>query len=290
MKKHRLSMQTALVLVGTVALSASGVNFPVGTYIYTGSVLDYRHEVVTADAGLTIQAVATNGTVLASSRVTDPVPTSGVNFVLEVPVSTEASAKSAAVGDALTCVVISEGGVTNVSSQPMPPVAAANAITNLNVVSASATDFPYGDDGKTVLVSDDYLAGLVPWMQAYGKSAYDAAADWDGDGASNYAEYKAGTNPFDPSDRLRITDFRLGQDSTLLRFEYAGGHLYALDSSKTLTNKTWMVESFRAGSPAAVPQRSVSVPGTEDEDVGVMTLYLTPASSEPSMFYTIRAE
>ena len=283
-------MQTALVLVGTVALSTSGVNFPVGTYIYTGSVLDYRHEVVTADAGLTIQAVATNGTVLASSRVTDPVQTSGVNFVLEVPVSTEASTKSAAVGDALTCVVISEGGVTNVSSQPMPPVAAANAITNLNVVSASATDFPYGDDGKTVLVSDDYLAGLVPWMQAYGKSAYDAAADWDGDGASNYAEYKAGTNPFDPSDRLRITDFKFGQDSTILCFEYAGGHLYALDSSKTLTNKTWMVESFRAGSPAAVPQRSISVPGTEDEDVGVMTLYLTPASSEPSMFYTIRAE
>ena len=283
-------MQSVLALVGTVALSASGVNFPVGTYIYTGSVLDYRHEVVTADAGLTIQAVATNGTVLASSRVTDPVQTSGVNFVLEVPVSTEASAKSAAIGDALTCVVISEGGVTNVSAQPMPPVAAANAITNLNVVSASATDFPYGDDGKTVLVSDDYLAGLAPWMQAYGKSAYDAAADWDGDGASNYAEYKAGTNPFDPSDRLRITDFRLGQDSTLLRFEYAGGHLYALDSSKTLTNKTWMVESFRAGSPAAVPQRSISVPGTEDEDVGVMTLDLTPASSEPSMFYTIRAE
>ena len=290
MKIHRLTMQSVLALVGTVALSASGVNFPVGTYIYTGSVLDYRHEVVTADAGLTIQAVATNGTVLASSRVTDPVQTSGVNFVLEVPVSTEASAKSAAIGDALTCVVISEGGVTNVSAQPMPPVAAANAITNLNVVSASATAFPYGDDGKTVLVSDDYLAGLAPWMQAYGKSAYDAAADWDGDGASNYAEYKAGTNPFDPSDRLRITDFRLGQDSTLLRFEYAGGHLSALDSSKTLTNKTWMVESFRAGSPAAVPQRSISVPGTEDEDVGVMTLYLTPASSEPSMFYTIRAE
>ena len=290
MKIHRLTMQSVLALVGTVALSASGVNFPVGTYIYTGSVLDYRHEVMTADAGLTIQAVATNGTVLASSRVTDPVPTSGVNFVLEVPLSTEASTKSAAVGDALTCVVISEGGVTNVSSQPMPPVAAANAITNLNVVSASATAFPYGDDGKTVLVSDDYLAGLVPWMQAYGKSAYDAAADWDGDGASNYAEYKAGTNPFDPSDRLRITDFKFGQDSTILCFEYAGGHLYALDSSKTLTNKTWMVESFRAGSPAAVPQKSVSVPGTEDEDVGVMTLYLTPASSEPSMFYTIRAE
>ena len=290
MKNKRLTMRALQVLAGAIALSASGVNFPVGTYIYTGSVLDYRHEVMTADAGLTIQAVSTNGTVLASSRVTNPVVSSGVNFVLEVPVSTEASAKSAAIGDALTCVVISEGGVTNVSAQPMPPVSAANAITNLNVVSASATAFPYGDDGKTVLVSDDYLAGLAPWMQAYGKSAYDAAADWDGDGASNYAEYKAGTNPFDPSDRLRITDFKVGADSHLLTFEYAGGHLYALDSSKTLTNKTWMVESFRAGSPAAVPQKSVSVPGREDEDVGVMTLYLVPASAEPSMFYTIRAE
>ena len=289
MKIHRLTMRTVLALIGSAALSSSGVNLPVGTYIYTGSVLDYRHEVMTADAGLTIQAVATNGTVLASSRVTDPVVSSGVNFVLEVPVSTEASAKSAAVGDALTCVVISEGGVTNVSPQPLPPVAAANAITNLNVVSASATAFTYVD-GRTVLVSDDYLAGLAPWMEAYGKSAYDATADWDGDGVSNYAEYKAGTNPFDPSDRLRITDFRLGQDSTLLCFEYAGGHLYALDSSKTLTNKTWKAESFRTGSPAAVPQKSVSVPGTEDEDVGVMTLYLAPASAEPSMFYTIRAE
>ena len=289
MKIHRLTMRTVLALIGSAALSSSGVNLPVGTYIYTGSVLDYRHEVMTADAGLTIQAVAANGTVLASSRVTDPVVSSGVNFVLEVPVSTEASAKSAAVGDALTCVVISEGGVTNVSPQPLPPVAAANAITNLNIVSASATAFPYVD-GRTVLVSDDYLAGLAPWMEAYGKSAYDATADWDGDGVSNYAEYKAGTNPFDPSDRLRITDFRLGQDSTLLCFEYAGGHLYALDSSKTLTNKTWKVESFRAGSPTAVPQKSVSAPGTEDEDVGVMTLYLAPASAEPSMFYTIRAE
>ena len=289
MKNERLTMRALQVLAGAIAFSASGVNFPVGTYIYTGSVLDYRHEVMTADAGLTIQAVSTNGTVLAASRVTDPVVSSGVNFVLEVPVSTEASAKSAAVGDALNCVVISESGITNISAQPMPPVAAANAITNLNIVSASATAFPYVD-GRTVLVSDDYLAGLAPWMEAYGKSAYDAAADWDGDGASNYAEYKAGTNPFDPSDRLRITDFKFGQDSTLLRFEYAGGHLYALDSSKTLTNKTWMVESFRAGSPAAVPQKSVSVPGREDEDVGVMTLYLVPASAEPSMFYTIRAE
>ena len=172
----------------------------------------------------------------------------------------------------------------------MPPVAAANAITNLTVVSTSATAFPYGDDGKSVLVSDDYLADLAPWMQAYGKATYEPAADWDGDGISNYNEYKAGTNPFDASDRLRITDFKIGTDTTLLSFEYAGGHLYALDSSRTLTNKMWKAESFRAGSATAPVQKSFSVPGTEDADMGVMTLYLVPAATEPSMFYTIRAE
>ena len=290
MKEQRRAMWVLLAVVGGAALSAPGVNFPVGTYVYAGSVLDFRHEVVRADAGLTIQAVATNGTVLASSRVTDPVPTSGVNFVLEVPVSTLASAKSAAIGDELNCVVISEGGVTNVSAKPMPPVAAANAITNLNVVSASATAFPCGDEGKSVLVSDDYLAGLAPWMQAYGKSVYEPAADWDGDGASNYSEYKAGTNPFDAADRLRITDFKIGADSHLLTFEYAGGHLYAVDSSASLTNKTWKTEPFRADPAAKSAQKEVWYPGNEFEDIGTATLYLAPAADSPSMFYTIRAE
>ena len=50
MKKSRRMLQAVLALVGGMSLSASGVNFPVGTYIYAGSVLDYRHEVVTANA------------------------------------------------------------------------------------------------------------------------------------------------------------------------------------------------------------------------------------------------
>ena len=286
--RHGLGI-AAMIAAVSLLQSRADLNFPLGTYIYAGSVLDYRHEVVAAGAGLTIQAVATNGTVLASSRVTDPVPTSGVNFVLEVPVSTQASAKSAAVGDALNCVVISEGGITNVSAKPLPPVAAANAITNLNVVSASATAFPYVD-GRTVLVSDDYLAGLAPWMQAYGKSAYEPAADWDGDGIPNYNEYKAGTNPFDASDCLRITDFKVGADSHLLTFEYAGGHLYAVDSTPSLTNKTWKVAPFRADPAAKSTQKDVWYPGNEYEDIGTTTLYLAPAADSPSMFYTIRAE
>lgn len=278
----------SVVFFAGLAATALGVNFPLGTYVYTGSVLDFRHEALTSDAGATIQAVASNGTVLASSRIVDPVESTGVNFVLEVPVSSEASGKSAAIGDSLSLVLVTSGGATNVSTRALPPVSAANAITNLTVVSASATSFPCGDG--TVLVADDYLAGIAPFMQAEGKSAYDPAADWDGDGASNYEEYKAGTNPFDPSDRLRITEFRLRDDSTLLRFEYAGGHVYAIDTSASLTNKAWAAASFAVGAPGAAEQQTFWVKGNEYEDIGETAVYLAPASSSPSMFYALRAE
>ena len=278
-----------IVAAGLAAAMSSAANFPLGTYIYTGTVLDYRHEARTAKDALVIQAVATNGTVLASCKVTDPVETSGVNFVLEVPVSSKASARSAAVGDELNCVLLSASGATNVSTRPLPVVARANAITNLNVVSAKSTAFAEGD--KSALVSDDYLAGIEPWMAAYGKTQYEPFADWDGDGVSNYDEYKAGTNPFDDSDRLRITAFSApGRTATMLSFEYAGGHLYALDSTPTLTNATWRATSFRVDSADAPKQQTAYKEGNEYEDVGVMTLYLAPASDSPSMFYTVRPE
>ena len=250
--------------------------------------MNYRHEVMTSADNLTVQAVASNGNVLASCRVTDPAVSSGVNYVLEVPVATEASARSAAVGDSLNCVVVSEGGATSVSSRPMPPVAAANAVTNVNFVGASATAFESG--GRTVLVSDEYLAGIAPLMAERGLAEYDPFADWDGDGISNYDEYKAGTIPFDASDRLRIKAFSAGRDATLLTFEYAGGHLYAVDSTPTLTDAAWAREPFKVGSADVAEQKTVSMEGNEYEDVGVMTLYLAPASDSPSMFYSLRAE
>ncbi len=271
--------------------SCAEPNFPLGTYVYKGSVLNYRHEVCSAADNLIVQAVTTNGDVLASCRVVDPVVSSGVNFKLEVPVASRSSSKSAAVGDELTCVVRSEEGQTSVSTKPMPPVAAANAITNLNIVSASSTSFPSGDGkGGMVLVADDYLAGIAPYMEACGKTTYEPSADWDGDGVSNYGEYLAGTNPFDESDRLRITAFSRDPDASLLSFEYAGGHLYAVDASATLTNLTWSTAPFRVESKTAAEQKAVYMEGTEYEDIGEMTIYLVPASDSPSMFYTIRAE
>ena len=58
---------------------------------------------------------------------------------------------------------------------------------------------------------------------------YDPFADYDNDGASNYAEYRAGTNPFDASDKLAITAYSAPQNAPhAISFEYAGGHVYGV--------------------------------------------------------------
>lgn len=286
------SIFIAGAIVAVLSFSSyAELNFPVGTYVYKGSVMNYRHELCSSGDDLTVQAVTTGGVVLASCRVTDPAVSSGINYRLEVPVSSRMSSKSAAVGDSLVCVVKSDSGQTSVSAVPMPGVAAANAITNMNIVSAPSTAFPSGNgSGGTLLVSDDYLAGIAPFMEAYGKTVYEPSADWDGDGISNYSEYLAGTNPFDGSDRLRITKFAHGGDAALLKFEYAGGHLYAVDASPVLTNLTWTAAPFKVESKTAPEQKTVYMPGTEYEDIGEVTIYLTPAADSPSMFYTVRPE
>ena len=278
---------TPILALALATAAAAGANFPLGTFVYTGCVMNYKHELCSSADRLTVQAVAADGTILASTKVVDPVESTGVNYRLEVPVSSEATGKSAAIGDELACVVLSAGGTTNVAPRTLPPVAKANAIARVDLVDASSTAFDDGEGG-TLLVADDYLAGLAPYMQQYGKDAYDPNADWDGDGVSNYAEYVAGTNPFDPSDRLQITEFKVEDVANLVTFEYAGGHLYTLASSPTLTNETWKVSPFRSDAAAKSEQKEIWFP-VEDE-VGTTTLYVAPAADSPSMFYTIRVQ
>ena len=67
-------MKTCLVAASVslgAALAAVGANFPLGTYVYTGSVMNYRHEVLTSADGVSVQAVATNGTGLAMMQYRD---------------------------------------------------------------------------------------------------------------------------------------------------------------------------------------------------------------------------
>ena len=84
----------ALFLLPVAAHAAA--NFPVGTHLIKGTLKDWQNKVLTSSAAVTIQAVATNGTVIASAKVADPTA-DGYNFLLQIPLSSTATDSTVAV-------------------------------------------------------------------------------------------------------------------------------------------------------------------------------------------------
>ncbi len=284
MKNYKAKVLAAAVLAAA-SLAHGAVNFPLGTYVYAGSVMDFRNTVQGAESGLTIYAVSTNGTVLSSCELVDP-DGSGCNFRLEVPVSTFATEKSAAVGDAPNCVIESASGMRSAATTSFPPILSATAVTNCVVKYANAREFEH--KGETVLVPEDYIDGISYWMESRGHAEYSASDDWDGDGRTNYEEYVAGTNPFDPTDYLRVTAFSATPSVHVLKFEFVGGHLYALKSAESLSNPEWVQTKFSGESGST--QTTAVYEGPDDEDVGEATLYVTPVVNTPQKFYKVEAK
>ena len=287
--KHFWMVAAALAFAAGAARAEP--NFPLGTWVYEGSVMDYRNEVLGADSGLVIQAVSTNGTVMSVCTVVDA-DGNGTNFRLEVPVSTRATGKSAAVGDELNCVVVSPTGARSASTGPFPPVAGAMGVTNCVVKYVAATEFAYGEDG-TVLVPDEYLSAIASWMDAAGHAEYDPAADWDGDGVDNYSEFIHGTNPFDKTDFLDLKLVSATDEGHVFSFEYVGGHLYALQSVENLISPAWADMPFSSTldkeEPFPSSTRTRALFGTGD-DVGRAYLLTVPAFESPEVFYRIEVK
>ena len=113
MKRHQtMSVVLAVVFAALNAASVvAAVNFPVGTHLIKGTLKDWQNKVLTSSAAVTIQAVSTNGTVIASTKVADP-SADGYNFLLQIPLSSTATDSTAAVGDTLNCVLVQDSGLS----------------------------------------------------------------------------------------------------------------------------------------------------------------------------------
>ena len=289
MKRHN---PTSVVLVAafaamTVAGAAVAANFPIGTHLVKGTLKDWQNNVLTSSAAVTIQAVATNGTVIASTPVANP-SADGYNFLLQIPLSTTATDSTAAVGDQLNCVLIQETGLALAAS----PITVGNA----NAVSSLALEFvnmqSYTNSaGTTVNVPAEYVDTIAAMLEDEGIEGedYDPFADYDHDGVSNYNEYRAGTDPFNPDDKLEIKAYAGAQNMlNSLSFEYVGGHIYGVETTLSLTNPRWALQKVKKTETDS--EHEQIMPSADEEEVGLATIYVVPAEGATSQFFKLEAK
>ena len=274
-----------MLLLPLAAMSAAAANFPVGTHLIKGTLKDWESRVLTSTSAVTIQAVATNGTVIASTMVADPTA-EGYNFLLQLPLSTKATDSTAAIGDTLNCVIVQESGLS-IAAEPLT-VGEANTVTNITLQFANMKS--YTKDNETVSVPEEYVNTIAAWMDAYSMGGeYDPFADYDGDGSTNYEEYCAGTNPFDATDKLAITAYSISSTSLhTLSFEYVGGHIYGVATTHSLTNPEWATQPVKNSETDS--EHEQVMPSADDEDVGEATIYVVPAEGATSQFFKLEAK
>ena len=283
------NISTLLVAALSAATSAAAAaNFPLGTHLVKGTLKDWQNKVLTSSAAVTIQAVATNGTVLASTKVADPTA-DGYNFLLQIPLSTTATDSTAAIGDKLNCVLVQESSLS-LAATPLT-VGDANAVSSvaLEFVNMKSYTSTNGTD-TTVSVPSEYVDTIAAWMEAYGiEGDYDPFADYDGDGKSNYDEYCAGTNPFDETDKLTITAYAAHSAAPHeIHFEYVGGHVYGVTTTRSLTNPQWALQPVKKSATGA--EHEQVMPSANEDDVGETTIYVVPAEGATSQFFKLEAK
>ena len=288
-RRNPISAVRAIIFAAMTAASvAVAANFPVGTHLIKGTLKDWQNKVLTSSAAVTVQAVATNGTVIASAKVADPTA-DGYNFLLQIPLSSTATDSTVAVGDTLNCVLVQESGLS-LAANPLV-VGEANAVSTVSLAYVNMKNYTSTDGtGTTASVPAEYVDTIAAWMEAYEiEGDYDPFADYDKDGASNYAEYRAGTNPFDATDKLAITAYSAPQNAPhAISFEYAGGHVYGVATTLSLTNPQWATQKVKKTETDA--EQAQVMPSADEEDVGMTTIYVVPAEGAKSQFFKVEAK
>jgi len=297
MKTNTLCLATwvilALALLG--CLNASAVNWPVGTFIIHGLAKSEKNRALglaTEDESLRMQAVAKDGTILAESSFF--MPTAGddpENFTLEVPMTLLTTDRSAAVGDKVRLCLAKNGVAKAVLSEE---IVLFSEIGTTNLLMQLYETVSYTNkNGKILTVPADYVRSLgasFPGQDVL--TAYDPFADYDGDGASNYLEYRAGTNPFDKSDRLKILAFAREISHDAITFEYVGGVVYGVSTSPSLepAKMSWTEREITTQAIDGPGGAKRIMPKADVSEVGRETFYLLPTEKADSMFYKLEVK
>ena len=277
----------ALMLLPIAAEAAQVMPaMPYGTYQVQGAFRGNYNTVLRDFGSAKIRAQRTDGTVIAESTVA-PADEEGVNFVLSIPVASKATAKSCAVGESLDCVLMTQEGALDVpnSLKVGTPIKVGKVTFNCTEVKSYTSP----KDGTVVEIPTAYIDEAQWYLDTYlNGGTYDPWADYDNDGISNYAEFLAGTIPFDETDYLRVREFGPKDGRLALKFEHVGGHVYAVSSANTLAQPKWGKKRVRKNADGAELDQVVA-DGSEGE-VGETVIYITPVGGATSEFFRLEAK
>lgn len=218
--------------------AASPILLP--AFTFAGRVTDYAHIGYDADMSVEIRAKDEKGNLVAKTKTATGGSTA-YNFVLDIPLSSTAVDGCVMSGAKLVFEFVDPDGkiYTGLVTEGDSTVGNPGGLRELKIALATDAD----GDG----IPDEYVDTLGYLMWINEKESYDPNADWDGDGANNRAEYVAGTNPFDPKDRLSVRELAEEKGyEDYLKFSFLAnqGRSYSVDTAEDLKNSTWRQTVF----------------------------------------------
>ena len=298
MKNGKRETWACLLLLPLMSLSSFAAAkmpaMPYGTYLVKGSFRGDYNTVLRDYGDAKVRAQRADGTVIAESTVKSA-DAEGVNFVLSIPVASASTAKSCKVGETLDCVLnTKEGGALDVPNSLTvgTPIRVGKVTFNCTEVKS----YTNPNDGTVVEIPTVYIDEAQWYLdcdpsvgEAFRGTAYSPWADYDNDGVSNYAEFLAGTHPFDESDYLRVREFGMEDGKLVLKFEHVGGHVYAVSSSDALAKPAWTRRRVRKNLGGAELEQVVA-DGANGDREGETVIYITPVGGAKSEFFRLEAK
>ena len=264
----KLTLHIALVMSLIAHLSPAAPThdpFPLPPFAFAGRVVDYAHVAYDADQKVEIRVLDAEGRLIAKGQTFTSGKTS-YNFAVDVPLSDPVARGAVQPGAKVKIVFIDPDGVIyeGLVLEGDSVVGKPGEMKKLNVALGTDSD----NDG----VADEYVEALAYLMWKYGNADYDAEADWDGDGASNRDEYIAGTNPYDPKDRLSVramADEKGYENYMKLTFLANQGRTYTIDTTDDLGKGEWHGAEFK--NEAGEISERITTGGVE---TGFRTIYV----------------
>lgn len=282
MKPGPIAMLALFAAIVLHAAEPVQVLFP---YTIVGRAVDAENKAFDADSGVSMKVSAEDGAVLAQTKVYTPGSLSAWNFRLSVPVASAHVPGYAAKGDTLVLTVLKDGVVyTGFLKGDDAKIGEAGAAVAIRVM--------LSDDANGNGIADTYEKSKYNWMRKYKISGtFDPNADYDGDGQSNYAEYLAGTDPFDATDRFGVDTMESEKDYDdrylKVTFETNPGRTYAVRETARVDApaENWEKGRFKTDPASSATAERVATSRSQWE---MKTIYLLKQGEK--RFYKIELE